>query len=139
MNPYQANDVAQLADDYPDQIIVINHCGTPIDRDAEGLMRWKRGLALMGERENIVIKLSNFGAYGKDRSLEALRDTVMNCIEAFGTGRAIFGSDFPVGRRNMSYQESCERFKDIIETFSVHEQRALFHDNSARYYRFDAT
>ncbi|MBV9520571.1 MAG: amidohydrolase family protein [Hyphomicrobiales bacterium] len=136
MNPYQASDVARLADEFPDQIIVINHCGTPVDRDAEGLSRWERGLALMGERENIAIKLSNFGAYGQDRSLDALRKTVLTCIEAFGTSRAMFGSDYPVGRRNMSYQESCERFKDIIETCSAQEQRALFHDNAARYYRF---
>jgi len=136
MNPYQAWDVARLADDFPDQIIVINHCGAPIDRDAEGLARWEDGLALMGERENIAIKLSNFGAYGQDRSLEALRKTVMTCIEAFGTSRAMFGSDYPVGRRNLSYQENCERFKDIVETFSAQEQRALFHDNAARYYQF---
>jgi len=49
----------------------------------------------------------------------------------------MFGSDYPVGRRNMSYQESYERFKDIIEVFSVQEQRDLFHDNAARYYRFN--
>ncbi len=137
MNPFQAEDVACLAGEFPDQIFVINHCGTPIDRDAEGLRRWEQGLGLMGRRENIAIKLSNFGAYGPDRSLESLRKTVMTCIDAFGTRRAMFGSDYPVGRRNMSYQEACERFKDIIQGFSREEQRDLFHDNAARYYRFD--
>ncbi|MBW0005166.1 MAG: amidohydrolase family protein [Hyphomicrobiales bacterium] len=137
MNPFQAQDVARLADSFQDQIIVINHCGTPVDRDAEGLARWTEGLALMGRRENVAIKLSNFGAYGQDRSVEALRKTVMTCIEAFGTKRAMFGSDYPVGRRNMTFQDSCERFKNIIEGFSVQEQRDLFHDNAARYYRFD--
>ena len=137
MNPFQAQDVARLADEFQDQVIVINHCGTPVDRDAEGLARWEQGLAVMGRCKNIAIKLSNFGAYGRDRSLGTLRKTVMTCIEAFGTRRAMFGSDYPVGRRNMSYQESCERFKDIIEGFSAQEQRDLFHDNAARYYRFD--
>ena len=136
MNPYQAQDVARLAAEFPDQIFVINHCGTPIDRDADGLERWKQGLALMGTRENIAIKVSNFGAYGQDRSLESLRATIMTCIDAFGPRRAMFGSDYPVGRRNLSYQDTCERFKDIIQDFSPREQRDLFHDNAARYYRF---
>jgi predicted TIM-barrel fold metal-dependent hydrolase len=136
MNPYQAQDVARLAAEFPDQTFVINHCATPVDRDAHGLERWKQGLALMGARENIAIKVSNFGAYGQDRSLEALRATVMTCIDAFGPRRAMFGSDYPVGRRNLSYQDTCERFKDIIQDFSPQEQRDLFHDNAARYYRF---
>jgi predicted TIM-barrel fold metal-dependent hydrolase len=136
MNPYQAEELARLAAEFPDQSFVINHCGTPVDRDAAGIERWKEGLRLMGQRDNIAIKVSNFGAYGQDRSLPALRDTVMSCIEAFGTRRAMFGSDYPVGRRNMSFEESCERFKDIIEGFSAAEQRDLFHDNAARYYRF---
>jgi predicted TIM-barrel fold metal-dependent hydrolase len=137
MNPFQAQELARLADDFPDQTFVINHCGTPVDRDAAGLARWKQGLSLMSTRENIAIKLSNFGAYGPDRNLEALRTTVMTCVDAFGTRRAMFGTDYPVGRRSMSYQESCERFKDIVQDFSEEEQRDLFHDNAARYYRFD--
>jgi predicted TIM-barrel fold metal-dependent hydrolase len=136
MNPYQSQEVARLAADFPDQVFVINHCGTPVDRDAEGLERWKQGLKQMGALENIAIKVSNFGAYGQDRSLEALRGTVMTCIDAFGPRRAMFGSDYPVGRRNMTYQETCERFKDIILDFSGEEQRDLFHDNAVRYYGF---
>ena len=62
--------------------------------------------------------------------------SVMTCIDAFGPRRAMFGSDYPVGRRNLSYQDTCERFKDIIQDFSPQEQRDLFHDNAARYYRF---
>jgi predicted TIM-barrel fold metal-dependent hydrolase len=136
MNPYQSQEVARLAADFPDQVFVINHCGTPVDRDADGLERWKQGLRQMGALENIAIKVSNFGAYGQDRSLEALRATVMTCIDAFGPRRAMFGSDYPVGRRNMTYQETCERFKDIILDFSGEEQRDLFHDNAVRYYGF---
>ena len=139
MNPYQAEDVARLAADYPDQIFVINHCATPIDRDAEGLARWRKGLALMGARENIAIKVSNFGAYGQEPNLAAWRETVMTCVDAFGTKRSMFGSDYPVARRNMAYQEVCERFKDVVLVLSDDEQRALFHDNAARFYGFAAS
>jgi predicted TIM-barrel fold metal-dependent hydrolase len=39
MNPYQAEELARLAAEFPDRVFVINHCGTPVDRDQEGLAR----------------------------------------------------------------------------------------------------
>ena len=136
MNPFQAEEVARLAADFPDQMFLVNHCGTPNDRDAEGLARWRRGLALLGARENIAIKVSNFGAYGTDRTIAALRETVMTCIEAFGTARSLFGTDYPVARRNMTYAAMVDAFAEIVAPFSADEQRALFHDNARRIYRF---
>lgn len=138
MNPYQAEEVARLARETPDQLFIVNHCGTPVDRDEAGLARWREGLQLMGRLPNVAIKVSNFGAYAADRSPEALRRTVMTCIDAFGTERSMFGTDYPVGRRNMTYQQTCESFKDIVAEFSPEQQRALFHDNAARLYRFAA-
>ena len=34
--PYQAEEVARLARDFPDQTFIVNHCGSPIDRDQRG-------------------------------------------------------------------------------------------------------
>ncbi len=136
MNPWQAAEVARLAADFPDQTFLINHCCTPNDRDAEGLERWRTGLRMMAARDNIAIKVSNFGAYSPDRSIPALRETVMTCIDAFGTDRAMFGTDYPVARRNMTYAAMVDAFAEIIAPFSESEQKALFHDNAHRYYRF---
>lgn len=136
MNPYQAAEVARLAQDFPGQTILINHCCTPNDRDADGLARWRDGLALLAAQPNIAIKVSNFGAYSPDRSLPVLRQTVMGCVDAFGTARAMFGTDSPVARRNMTYGAMVDAFATIIADFTPAEQRALFHDNAARFYRF---
>lgn len=136
MNPYQAEEVAALARAFPNQPILINHCGTPVDRDAAGLAFWRQGLARMAECPNIALKVSNFGAYGPDKSLPALRNTVMTCIEAFGTKRALFGTDYPVARRNLPYQEMVATFAEIIADFSADEQTALFCGNAQRWYGF---
>lgn len=37
--PYQAGEVYALARDFPDQRIILNHCGSPIDRDVQGMER----------------------------------------------------------------------------------------------------
>jgi hypothetical protein len=136
MNPYQAAEVARLARDFPNQTILINHCCTPNDRDEAGIARWHACLARLAAEPNVAIKVSNFGAYSPDRSLPVLRQTVMGCIDAFGTARAMFGTDYPVARRNMGYGAMVDAFAAIISDFSAAEQRALFHDNAARYYRF---
>ena len=136
MNPYQAEEVARLAGEAPGQVFIINHCGTPVDRDEAGLARWRDGLALMAQRPNVAIKVSNFGAYAPDRSPESLRRTVLTCVDAFGTERSMFGTDYPVGRRSMTYEAACESFKDAVAGFTAAEQRQMFHDNAARYYRF---
>jgi predicted TIM-barrel fold metal-dependent hydrolase len=136
MNPYQSDDVARLAADMPDLQIVVNHCATPVDRDEPGLQRWRHGLALMAAQPNVAIKVSNFGAYAPDKTPAGLRQAVLTCIDAFGPARSMFGTDYPVGRRALSYADNVAGFAHAIEGFSAAEQLALFHDNARRIYRF---
>jgi predicted TIM-barrel fold metal-dependent hydrolase len=136
-NPYHAEEVARLAADFPDQPILINHCGIPVDRDEVGLARWRAGLRAMAARPNVALKVSNFGAYSPDRSVPALRETVMTCIDAFGPARCLFGTDYPVAKRSMGLGAMVDAFAEIVAPFSADEQRAMFHDNARRCYRFD--
>jgi predicted TIM-barrel fold metal-dependent hydrolase len=136
MNPYQSEDVARLACDMPGLQIVVNHCASPMDRDEAGLERWHAGLALMAACPNVAIKVSNFGAYAPDKSPEGLRRSVLTCIDAFGPARSMFGTDYPVGRRALSFRDNVQGFTQAIADFSADEQRALFHDNARRIYMF---
>ncbi len=135
-NPWHAEEIARLADDLPDLPILLNHCFGPGERTPEAMARWRAGLALLARRENVAIKVSNFGASSPDRSLPVLGEVVLGCIEAFGTRRSLFGTDYPVARRSMTYAAMVDAFAAIIAPFSEDEQRALFHDNAARLYRF---
>src|SRR5580698_4202322 len=56
--PYQAEEVLRLARDFPDQTFIVNHCGSPIDRDRDGMHRWRQGLKLLGSAPNALIKIS---------------------------------------------------------------------------------
>ncbi len=138
MNAHQAEEVAALAEQTPGQAFIVNHCCTPNDRDAEGMARWRSGLRRMAECGNIAIKLSNYAAYAPERSLAADRDTLCTCIDAFGPARCLFGSDYPVARRTMTYAALCDRFREIVAEYSAAEQRLMFHDNAARLYRIAA-
>ncbi len=49
----------------------------------------------------------------------------------------MFASDYPVARMQMTYDEVYGTFKRIAADFTPAEQRAMFHDNARRSYRFD--
>lgn len=135
--PRQLGDAAQLAAAFPDQQFVLNHCGSPIERDAEGMRRWRDGLRLLSERDNVAIKISDLVAYDHDWTLDSLRPVVLHCIDCFGTGRAMFGSDFPVAGLHASFDEVYNSFKTIAAELSADEQTALFFGNAKRIYRLD--
>lgn len=136
--PYQAEEVARLAEDFPNQTFVVNHCGSPIDRDCDGMRRWREGLKRMGSAPNVQIKISALTAYDPSPTPESLREVALHCIECFGVNRSMFGSDFPVGRLWTSFDAIFDGFKTIVGDFSAAEQSALFHDNARRLYRIDA-
>jgi predicted TIM-barrel fold metal-dependent hydrolase len=136
--PYQAEEVARLARDFPGQTFIINHCGSPIDRDREGMARWRKGLKQLGSALNVQIKISALTAYDPSPTPDSLREVALHCIEAFGVGRSMFGSDFPVGRLWTSFDAIFDGFKATVREFSEGEQAALFYGNARRVYRMDA-
>ncbi|MCP3476835.1 amidohydrolase family protein [Bradyrhizobium sp. CCGUVB1N3] len=137
--PDQLAQAEKLERDFPNQLLVLNHCGSPIDRDPEGMLRWRKALASLGRAPNVSIKISDLVAYDHHWTLESLAEVVLHCLECFGVARAMFASDFPVARLHASFDEVYEAFKTIVSQLSADEQTALFFANAARFYRFDAS
>jgi predicted TIM-barrel fold metal-dependent hydrolase len=133
--PGQMNQAAQLATKFPDIQIILNHGGSPIDRADEDMKRWRGGLRLLAANPNVAIKISDLVAYDHHWTLDSVRAVTLACIDAFGTERAMFASDFPVARLHATYDQVFDSFKRIVADFSADEQQALFHDNAARLYR----
>ena len=135
--PHQAKEVAKLARDFPQQAVVINHCGSPIERDADGMARWRQGLRQLGELPNVTMKISALTAYDPRPTDESLREVVLHCIDCFGVERSMFGSDFPVGRLWTTFDAIFDGFKAIVRDFTDSEQAMLFCENARRVYRID--
>jgi predicted TIM-barrel fold metal-dependent hydrolase len=135
--PRQLADAARLAADFPGLQFVLNHCGSPIDRDPEGMRRWRDGLRELARRENVAVKISDLVAYDHDWSLESLAPVVMHCIDCFGPDRAMFASDFPVAGLHASFDEVYDGFKTIVSPLSGDQQTALFFGTAKRIYRLD--
>ena len=134
---WHLNEAARLARDFPDTTIILNHTGLPSDRSAEALAAWRRGLAALAACPNAAIKISGLGQRGQRWTVAANRDVVLAAIDAFGTDRAMFASNFPVDSICASFDTIFCGFRTIVSDFSASEQRALFHDNAIRVYAME--
>jgi predicted TIM-barrel fold metal-dependent hydrolase len=133
--PAQMADAAGLARAYPDILIILNHAGMPVDRDAEGLDLWLRGMSELATVPNVVVKISGLGTVDWNWTVESIRPFVLQTIEAFGVSRCMFASNFPVDKLYGDFDSLYGAFRKITQPFSGDERRMLFHDNAVRYYR----
>ena len=110
----QLPEAARLVLAFPNQQLVLNHCGSPIDRDANGMLAWRDGLRQLSRQPNVTIKISDLVAYDHNWTIDSLWPVVMHCIDCFGPNRSMFASDFPVAGLHASFDEVYKSFKTIV-------------------------
>ena len=135
VTPHQFADVARLAADFETIAFIVNHYGSPLDRDPDGMRFWRDGLDLLARRPNIAIKLSDPVAYDPGWTWQSLRQVTDCVIEAFGPGRCLFGTDYPVSALHIGFAEWVEGFRRMIGDLSADEAAAILFGNAARLYR----
>ncbi|WP_417427234.1 amidohydrolase family protein [Hoeflea sp.] len=128
---------ADLAADYPDTQIILNHAGLPADRSAEGLAAWRTALDALSERPNVALKISGIGIANEPWTVETNRRVVLEAIEAFSPERVMFGSNFPVDSLVASFGTIFDGFDQITRVFTDSERAAMFRDNACRIYRME--
>ena len=151
----QIPELTEIADAYPDLVIVLNHTGTPIlggpyrDRLDEVTTNWRAAMRELARRDNVFVKLgalpAKFGGENKTRGLPPSSEDVANawrpwiepCIEFFGAQRCLFESNFPVHKNWIAYPILWNAFKRIAAGASAEDKRALFAETAMRAYRVD--
>jgi predicted TIM-barrel fold metal-dependent hydrolase len=134
----QLSDAAQLAVDFPDTQIILNHTGLPADRSAAGLEGWVRAMSGFAACPNAAVKISGLGQRGQPWTVEANRRIVLDTIRAFGVQRCMFASNFPVDSLCGSFSTIFSGFQEIVAPFTQAERNALFRENAIRIYGMDA-
>ena len=132
---WHLHEAAQLAADFPDTQIVLNHAGMPADRSDAGIAGWKSAMTGLAACPNVAVKISGIGQAGQAWTVEANRAVVLTTIELFGPQRCMFASNFPVDSLCASFTDIFAGFDAIVADFSDAERRALFHDNAMRLYQ----
>ena len=140
-------DAVALADACPSTRFVVDHCGNAdpsvINGSHEGDTReaghnrdqWMRDMAALGERENVVCKISGIVARARPQwSAADLAPTVNHCLDSFGPERVTFGGDWPVCTLAASFREWVEALRSIVAQRPATEQEQLWHQNAVQFY-----
>lgn len=131
---WHLHEAADLARDFPDTSIIINHAGLPADRSEEGLSAWRAAMMEVAGCPNVAVKISGIGTPGLAWTAERNRRVVLTVIDLFGAERAMFGSNFPVDSLCATFDDVYGGFDEITADFSAEDRRRLFHDNAVRIY-----
>ena len=150
----QMDEVVQLADRFPDTVIVLDHLASPMGigryaNDPEGAFaEWRAGIARLAERPNTVMKLSGLNMMYTGMSadgeaeppssaliVERQKRHVLTAIELYGPKRCMFASNFPVEMLNISYSVLWNGFKLMTRDFSADERADLFSETGKRVYK----
>jgi predicted TIM-barrel fold metal-dependent hydrolase len=94
-------------------------------------------MARMGERKNVVAKISGFIANGWQKGKWKPGDlgpAVNGTITAFGIDRVMFGGDWPVCTLAATYKEWLTGLQTTIAQRPEADQRKILHDNAAKFY-----
>ncbi len=152
----QIDELANLAQAFPDTRIVLNHVGGPIGIGAYGGKRqdifpgWAASIKALARCQNVFVKVGGLGmrlgGFGFHEQAEppssetlaaAWRPYVETCIEAFGSSRAMFESNFPVDKGSYSYPVFWNACKLLAKGASDAEKADLFASTATRFYHLD--
>jgi len=134
--PDQIRYATNLAAAFPNQRFVIDHLAKPYIRDkkTEG---WKQDMQNIAQLPNVFCKISGMVTeadwrFWKPIDFNPYLDIV---VEAFGTKRIMYGSDWPVCLVAASYKKMKAIVDKYFQAFSSHEKQAFYGGNAIRFYR----
>ena len=152
----QIGDVIDLAKAFPDLPICLDHCGTPLNiasysgKLEENFDRWAGSIRALAECDNVSIKLGGLAmvncmmpadgpakGVGSEELAKMWKPYLETCIDAFGTKRGMFESNYPVDRWGATYPVLWNAFKRVTSDFSADEKAALYAGNAARFYKIE--
>lgn len=134
-HPWQMHQAAALATEYPDVQVVVDHLGMPIYRGEAGWDSWRRAVQALAACPNVTMKLSGFGMFDPAWSGDSIRPEIEVLLESFGTGRCMFGSNFPVDKRWKSYRQLLEAVQAALRGLSDSERQDVLAGTAGRVYR----
>jgi len=134
----QAEDLVDLAVSHPLGNFILGHAGLPVHLDAppvpfdESERGWKEAIGKLSEVPNLNIKLSGFWMCGHALAQGELNDLVRTVLNAFGTARCIFGSNFPVDRLYTTFAGMIDQYCEALAGLAQDQIDRIFYDNAKK-------
>ena len=132
---WHLGEAADLARDFPDTLIVLNHAGLPSDRSEGGLARWREAIERFADQPNTVVKLSGIGVPGEAWTEALQGDILRTLIDAFGAERCMAASNFPVDSLCATFDEIFGTLDAVTRPMGEAARDAIFRGTAQRVYR----
>lgn len=140
LKPSQLGHVPELSEKLPDLNMVVDHLAKP-DIKHGTLEPWARDIRRAARNPRLFCKLSGMITEADHQRWTPadLTPYVETVLEAFGTDRVMYGSDWPVCTLAASYDRVYDALLDnlrrILGDLDGETERAIFRDNALRFYR----
>ena len=125
----------QFVDRHPEQVFVLDHIAKPLIAENK-ISPWWENIRELARRENVYCKMSGMvtEADFKNWSPEQLMPYLETVLEAFGPGRLLFGSDWPVCLVAVTYADWVELITRFVSRLSETEQNSIMGGNAIEVY-----
>lgn len=131
---WHMDEAVELAHDFPDTRIIINHAGLPATRETDVLAKWRSAMTRIAACPNVYMKISGLGVRGETWTPAQQRPVVHALIEDFGIRRCLFASNHPVDAVLVTLDDLWGGFKTLTQHLEPQERLALFCDNAVALY-----
>ncbi|MES1225181.1 MAG: amidohydrolase family protein [Bacteroidota bacterium] len=133
--PDQLKYTAEFVSLFPNQTFVIDHIAKP-EIKTKKIEDWKKDIQEVAKHENVYCKISGMitEADWKNWSAGDINPYMDIVVEAFGTKRIMYGSDWPVCLVAGSYAETLNVVKNYFSSFTKNEQNMFFGQNAIKFY-----
>lgn len=135
VNWRQMASVLRLVEQVPDVAMVLDHVGKPAI--ADGAMRpWADQMKALAAFPNVACKVSGVATEaGPGWSEDALKPYIETAFEAFGFGRTMYGSDWPVMLEAVRPRRWIAILDDMLEGVPREDGRRFWSGNASTFYR----
>lgn len=136
--PRQLPAAIEVVRQFPEQPFVLDHIAKPLIRDGM-VSPWREQIRELARFPNVCCKVSGMVTEADHRSWkpDQFHPYLDVVLEAFGPGRLLFGSDWPVCLLAASYPEVLELATGALVAragWTSAEQDAFFGGNARRFY-----
>ena len=133
--PHQLGSVLEFVKKFPNQKLVIDHIAKPYIKDGyfDG---WATMMTAIGKHENVSCKMSGMVTEAEYNTWtpEQIHPYMNVALEAFGSSRILFGSDWPVCLVAGNYSKIKKLTTNFISQLSQIEQNSIMGTNAIEFY-----
>ena len=131
---HQLDDLADLAESYPNIKIMINHMAWPTNFSQQGFLNWQDRIKSIARFKNVYMKISGIGCVFKCIEAKKIFPYVSTCIDYFDINHCVFGSNFPVLELFTNYNDLLLLYSELLADLDKTSLTKFFYNNAANFY-----